>query len=67
MALSYDQYQQLIVGLFFMAVAGGVCGAIMFSASLCIASRVIFLIFNFFDRRDRIRNARSRAAQEAAI
>lgn len=61
MALSYDQYQQLIASLFFIAVAGGVCGAVVLSAFVHVAVRCVLFIGRYFDRRDRIAAARQRA------
>jgi len=65
--LTHDQVEQFLQTMFFFAFAAGMCGAIVLSAFVCVASRVIVLIGHFFDRRDRIRQARGRAAQEAAI
>ena len=61
MALSYDQFQQLIASLFFIAVAGGICGAVLLSAFVHVAVRCVFFIGRYSDRRDRIAAARQRA------
>lgn len=59
--LTHDQFQQLIAGLFFIAVAGGICGAVVLSAFVHVAFRCVLLIGRYFDRRDRIAAARQRA------